>query len=79
MFGVGLEEAILIIIIFIVVVNPKDIPHIARAIGRAVAEFQRTINGIKDGINLHNIIDTEIKEVKEVKEVKEKDEQAPLS
>ena len=36
MFNIGFEELILILLVAFVIVGPKDLPKVARAIGRFV-------------------------------------------
>lgn len=47
MFGLGISEIITLIIVFLVVVNPKDLPKIVRKIGNIYGKFTREINQIK--------------------------------
>ncbi len=47
MFGLGISELITIIIVFLVVINPKDLPIIVRKIGKIYGKFIREVNQIK--------------------------------
>jgi sec-independent protein translocase protein TatB len=47
MFGIGFEELLLILAIALIVVGPKKIPEVARALGRGYAEFKRAMDDLK--------------------------------
>ncbi len=52
--GIGMQELIVIFIIALLVVGPKKLPHIARALGRGFGEFKRAVNDVR------NTLDTEM-------------------
>jgi Tat protein translocase TatB subunit len=41
MFGIGLPELVVILVVALVVLGPKRLPEVARTLGKAVAEFRR--------------------------------------
>lgn len=47
MFGIGFTELFLIAVIALVVIGPKRLPDLARALGRGFAEFQRATEELK--------------------------------
>ena len=50
MFGIGTPELILIIIIALLVIGPKELPKIGRDLGKAFRSFQRAADDVKESI-----------------------------
>jgi len=51
MFGIGFPELLLILAIALMVIGPKRLPDIAKALGRAMGEFRRATDEFKQSIN----------------------------
>jgi len=49
-FGIGIAELIVIMIIAFVVVGPDKLPQIARALGKGIFELKRATEGIREEI-----------------------------
>ena len=60
MFGIGLPELIIIMVIALIVIGPKKLPDLARALGKGMAEFRKATQEIKESLDL----DEDIQEVK---------------
>ncbi len=59
MFGLGIWEIFSILLIAIVFINPKDLPKIARTLGRWYGKIRNINNMLKT--NMEGIIEEEIK------------------
>jgi Tat protein translocase TatB subunit len=47
MFGIGMPELVLILAVALIVLGPKRLPEIARALGKGLAEFRRATDELK--------------------------------
>lgn len=51
MFGIGFPELLLILALALIVIGPKRLPDIARALGRGFSEFKRATDELKTSFN----------------------------
>lgn len=61
MFGIGLPEMIIILVVALLVVGPSKLPELARTLGKAFTEFRRMADEVKETFE-----DEVIKEEKEI-------------
>ena len=48
MFGIGVPELMVILVIALVVLGPSRLPDVAKAVGKALAEFRKATSDISD-------------------------------
>ena len=51
MFGIGIPELLVIMVVALVVLGPKRLPEVAKALGKALAEFRRATSDISQELS----------------------------
>lgn len=57
MFGIGFPELLLILAIALIVLGPKRLPDLARALGRGFAEFKKATDELKQTLQEETKLD----------------------
>jgi len=52
MFGIGMQELIIVLLIALIILGPKKLPEIARALGRGFAEFKRATDDFQQNLKV---------------------------
>lgn len=52
MFGIGMPEFLLIMAIALIVIGPKKLPDLAKALGKALGEFKKATSDLKDSMEI---------------------------
>ncbi|MFH0994930.1 MAG: Sec-independent protein translocase protein TatB [Pseudomonadota bacterium] len=58
MFGIGMQELVLILVIALIILGPKKLPDVAKALGKALNEFKRATSDIKESLDLDHSLNT---------------------
>ena len=57
MFGLGISEIVLLLALALIVIGPKKLPEVAKALGKGYGEFRRAFGELKESVNIDDIDD----------------------
>jgi len=60
MFGIGLPELMIIMVIALIIIGPNKLPDLARALGKGMAEFKKATQEIKESLD----VDDDLKDIR---------------
>lgn len=55
MFGIGIQEFGIIVVVALLVFGPKRLPELARTLGRGLGEFRRASNDLRQSLALDDL------------------------
>lgn len=59
MFGIGTSELLLILVVALIVLGPKNLPKIANTLGKAMGQFQKASRDFQRTINTEIALEEE--------------------
>lgn len=68
MFGIGMQEILVLLVIALVVIGPKKLPEMAKALGKGYGEFRRAFEDMRSSINVDMKTDEEKERLQEIHE-----------
>ena len=84
MFGIGMPELLIILVVALLVLGPRKLPEVARSLGRGMAEFRRASTDLRNSLTapIDDIKETvrdpeRLPEERDEDAVEEEDETAP--
>ncbi|MBI3783195.1 MAG: twin-arginine translocase subunit TatB [Deltaproteobacteria bacterium] len=70
MFGIGTPELLVILVVALVVLGPKRLPEVARALGKGLAELRKATSGLTEELNNARVLIEEEARIAERKKPK---------
>ena len=82
MFGIGMQEIMIVLVIALLVIGPKKLPEVAKAMGKGYGEFRRAFEDMRNSINVDmkseeekiDLLPTNAKKAGEIKTTPSKEE-----
>lgn len=53
MFGIGMPELLIILVVALIVVGPKKLPDMAKSLGKGLSQFRKAADEIKEEFSEH--------------------------
>ncbi|MBI3801068.1 MAG: twin-arginine translocase subunit TatB [Deltaproteobacteria bacterium] len=64
MFGIGIPELLVIMVVALIVLGPQRLPEVAKALGKALAEFRRATGDLSEELsNARLMLEEEVRQV----------------
>ena len=78
MFGIGYTELLLILVVALIVLGPKNLPKIANTLGKAMGQFQKASRDFQRTMNTEIALEEE-QEKKKAEQQKQAETASPIN